>query len=407
MSTVFEITEQYAATNAAPYPLLISHAEGVHVFDEAGKSYIDMVSGVSVVNFGHKHPRLIKALIEQANKIAILPRLFHNKPLSLLLERICQLCKMDKALPMNSGAEAAETAIKICRKWAYTIKKIPQNNAEIIVCDNGFHGRTITTISLSSINKYKENFGPFTPGFVSIPFNDVQALENAITPNTAAFIVEPIQGEAGVIIPDAGYLKRCEAICKKNNVLFILDEIQTGMGRTGKLLASQYESIHPDGILLGKSLGGGLLPISLFLAKNEVMNVIQPGEHGSTFGGNPLASFVAYEAVNLLIDEKLGENAAKLGQYFLTELQKIKNPAIVDIRGKGLLIAIELDTNVIESRMVFEKLIQKGLLSIDTRNKMIRLLPPLIITKQKIDEGVKIIRHVFDKAIKEPLCQKK
>lgn len=396
MIDVIKTNKAYSAGNVAQYPLTISDGDGIYVYDLKKNKYIDLVSGISVVNFGHKHPRLVAALIEQVNKIAIVPGLFYNEPLPKLLKSACELCAMDKALPMNSGAEAVETAIKISRKWAYTVKQVPRDRANIIVCDNSFHGRTVTVVSMSSVAKYKEHFGPLTPGFISIPFDDPEALSHAITKNTAAFIVEPIQGEAGVIVPGEGYLKKCAEICKKNNVLLIIDEIQTGMGRTGKALAFQHESIQPDGVLLGKALGGGLLPISLFLAKNELMQVINPGEHGSTFGGNPLASFVAYEAIEVLKDEKICQNVSGIGLYFLNQLKKIKNPAICAVRGKGLLIAIELDTAVVKSQTVFEKLLKQGLLSINTRNKVIRLLPPLIITKQQIDDVLEIIQHVFD-----------
>ena len=396
MLNLVEINQRYSANHVAPYPLTISHGKGVYVFDSYEKSYLDFASGISVVNFGHQHPRLLKALISQANKIAIVPRLFYNEPLTLFLEKACHLFQMDKALPMNSGAEAAEAAIKIARKWGYTVKNIPQNQAEIIVCQDSFHGRTITTLSTSSTSKYKDNFGPFTPGFKLIPFNDIKVLEQTITPNTAAFLVEPIQGEAGVIIPHEGYLEACEKVCRKHNVLFILDEIQSGMGRTGKILASHYGKVHPDGILLGKALGGGFLPISVFLANDHVMNVLHPGEHGSTFGGNPLASFVAYEALNTLVEEELPQNAMKMGHYFLEQLKQIKTPAICAIRGKGLFIAIEINPEVIPSRTIFEKLIQNGLLSIDTRSKVIRLLPPLILNKHHIDEAVDIVQQTFN-----------
>ena len=389
------LNRTYGASNAAPCPLVITEGNGIYLTDSKGKTYVDMVSGISVLNFGHKHPRLLKALLAQANKIAILPRLFHSEPLCNLLKAACELCKMDKALPMNSGTEAVETAIKIARKWAYTVKQVPNDEANIIVCDNSFHGRTVTAISMSSVSKYKKHFGPLTPGFLSIPFNDPEALSQSITKNTAAFIVEPIQGEAGVILPNDDYLKKCAAICKKNNVLFILDEIQTGMGRTGRVLASEHEDIHPDGILLGKALGGGLLPISLFLAKDGVMQVIKPGEHGSTFGGNPLASAVAYEAIQVLQDENLSQNAFELGTYFLDQLKKISTAAILEVRGKGLLIGIELDTNIIESKTVVEMLLANGLLSINTQNKVIRLLPPLTTTRQQIDDALEIIKRVF------------
>ncbi len=396
MPETIKNTEKYSAATHAPHPLTPTSAEGIYIFDHSGRSYIDMATGTSVVNFGHKHPRLMGALIDQAKKIAIVSRLFHNQPLSDLLKSACEMCEMDKAIPMNSGAEATETAVKVSRKWAYLVKNIPNDAAEIIICDNSFHGRTITTVSMSTVEKYKENFGPLTPGFISIPFNDATALEKAITPNTAAFIVEPIQGEAGVIMPNENYLKNCQMICQKNNVLFIVDEIQTGMGRTGKALAVQHDHLKPDGILLGKSLGGGLLPISLFLAKNSVMSVLKPGDHGSTFGGNPLASAVAFESIQVLQEEKLAENALKMGKYFLEALRKIKSPAIADVRGQGLLLAIELNTNILTSRAAFEKLIENGLLCIDTRNKVLRLLPPLIITKNQINEAVNIISKVLN-----------
>lgn len=396
MSMIVELNNAYSATNVAPYPLVISYGDGCYLFDSNKNKYIDMVSGISVANFGHKHPRLITALTEQVNKVAIVPRLFYNEPLTSLLKSACDLCGLDKALPMNSGAEAVETALKISRKWAYTVKKVAKDQATIITCDNSFHGRTVTAISMSSVEKYKANFGPLTPGFISIPFNDPAALEQSITQNTAAFLVEPIQGEAGVIIPDKNYLKQCADICKKHNVLLIIDEIQTGMGRAGKDLASQYEFIEPDGILLGKALGGGLLPISLFLAKNNLMNVIEPGEHGSTFGGNPLASSVAYKSIEILKDENLAENASIVGAYFLDKLSKIKHPSIVDVRGKGLLIGIELDTTITESETVCKKLMELGLLSINTRNKVIRLLPPLIITKAQVDDAINIIQQAFN-----------
>lgn len=388
------IEKHYGATHIAPYPITLTEGEGIYLHDSKGNKYIDMVSGISVVNFGHKPSKLVDALVQQANKIAIVPRLFHNEPVCQLMQLACEQCQMDKAIPMNSGAEAVETAIKVARKWGYVEKKIPDNQAEILFCNDNFHGRTITAISASSIDKYKDNFGPLTPGFKCIPFNNAAALEAAITPNTAAFIVEPIQGEGGVIIPDDGYLKACEAICKKHNVMFILDEIQSGMGRTGKLLAAQYETVNPDGILLGKALGGGLLPISLFLAKDHLMQVIKPGEHGGTFGGNPLASFVAYNALKQLLETDILNNTIQVGTYFIEKLKTIKSDAIKEVRGRGLFIAIELEENTTCAE-IFEKFLKKGLLSIATRNNCIRLLPPLIITKAQVDEAMKIIQSVL------------
>lgn len=395
MSDSITLNKHYGASHVAPYPITLVAGDGIYVRDDNGKQYIDMVSGISVTNFGHRPKVLIDALIEQADKLAIMPRLFHNQPVGQLMEIICKSCDMDKAIPMNSGAEAVESAIKVARKWGYVEKKIPENQAEIIFCEDNFHGRTITAVSASTVDKYRKNFGPLTPGFKAVAFNNAEALEAAITANTAAFIVEPIQGEAGVIIPDAGYLKACEAICKKHNVMLIVDEIQSGMGRTGKLLASEHEGINPDGILLGKALGGGLLPVSLFLAKDHLMKVIQPGEHGGTFGGNPLASFVAYHAVKLLKESDLLQNTQQVGDYFLQKLRAIKSDIIKSIRGRGLFVAITFNEKV-SSQDVFERLLKQGLLSINTRNNTIRFLPALIISKAQIDEAINIITTVLN-----------
>lgn len=390
------IHQKYSAKTASPCPLVIESGEGVYVTDQQGKTYLDMASGISVVNFGHKHPQLLQTMMQQAEKIAIVPRLFHNEPLCHLLENSCKLANMDKGIPMNSGAEAVETAIKVARKWGYIRKKIPQDQAEIIFCDENFHGRTITTISVSSVTKYKENFGPLTPGFKTIPFNNIDALQQAMSNNTAAFIVEPIQGEAGVIIPDNGYLKACETICRRHNVMLIVDEIQSGMGRSGRFLASQYENMTPDGVLLGKALGGGLLPISLFLAKEHLMEVMQPGDHGSTFGGNPLAAAVANCALNLVKNTNILKNTCEMGDYFVSQLQNLQSPAIKEIRGKGLFVAIQLDETVTTATEVFQQLIKHGLLSINTRNNTIRLLPPLVVNREQIDEGISIIKTVLE-----------
>ena len=395
MDEVIDCGLKFGAGNIIPAPIVMTEGSGVYVYDSSGKAYIDMMSGISVLNFGHGHPGLLKALTKQAHKISIMPRLFHNQPLAQLMQHACELTDMDKALPMNSGAEAVETAIKYCRKWACSNKGVADGQAEIIVCDNSFHGRTVTTISLSSTAKYKQGFGPLTPGFKSIPFNDVAALEQAITPNTAAFMIEPIQGEAGIIIPDDGYLSACEKLCKENNVLFILDEIQTGMGRTGKFLASQHEKIKPDGIMLGKALGGGLLPISLFLATEDLMEVVKPGEHGSTFGGNPLAACVANEALTILNDDNLPQHAVTMGSYFVKQLHGLQSNAISEIRAKGLLIAIELNESVISSQQLSKQLLQEGLITINTRNNTLRLLPPLTIQQQQIDEAINIIKNVL------------
>lgn len=390
------VDAKYSAGHVAPYPLTLVKGKGAYVFDACGKGYLDMVTGIAVVNFGHSHPRLVQALYQQAHTLAVTSRLFHTDPLSALLKRACILTGMDKAIPMNSGAEAVETAIKVIRKWGYLKKNVPKECAEILVCGKNFHGRTVTTVGMSSNSHYKAHFGPFTPGFKTIPYNDIKALRQEITPNTVGFIVEPIQGEAGVVLPDFGYLKACQTLCHAQKVMFICDEIQTGIGRTGKFLAMEHEQVQPDGVLLGKALGGGLLPISLFLAKDHLMEVITPGDHGSTFGGNALACKVAYEALNTLFDENLHQNAQALGQYFLTQLSQINSPIIKEVRGKGLLIGIEIHTQQYTSKDVSDVLIEKGLLNINTQNKVIRLLPPLNITKQQIDDSIKIIIRTLE-----------
>jgi ornithine--oxo-acid transaminase len=391
MHPSIQLSEQYSAGHVAPYPLLITRGEGVQVYDQNGRAYWDMAAGVAVVNFGHSHPRLVQALVAQAQQIAIVPRLFHNQPLARLMQRLCQLTAMDKAIAMNSGAEAVETAIKLARKWGYEVKGVADNQAQIIVCDNSFHGRTLTAVSMSSIDKYKRHFGPLTPGFVSVPFNDSAALAQAITPNTVAFLVEPIQGEAGVVLPTSGYLAQCHALCQQHKLLFMVDEIQTGMGRTGRLLALQHAGLQADLLLLGKALGGGLLAISMVLASEQIMGVLKPGEHGSTFGGNPLAAAVAYEALVVLEEENLCQHATRMGEYFLGKLTQIRSPLIRCARGKGLMLAIELDKGILSARTMVENLIQHGLLSVATREDVIRLLPPLVITKQQIDTVVSII----------------
>lgn len=377
----------------SPYPVSLTKGSGIYVEDSNQKRYLDFTSGIAVLNFGHCHPRLVQALTDQAHKIAIVSRLFHNEPLTELLAKICQMTQMDQAIPMNSGAEANETAIKVIRKWAYQIKNIPLGHAEIITCQQSFHGRTITTSSMPNANAHTNPFGPMTTGFKPIPFNNIGALQRAITANTAAFIVEPIQGEAGVIAPDKHYLQACAKLCHDNNVKLIFDEIQTGIGRCGSVVAAEHAGITPDGITLGKALGGGLLPISMFLAKKELTQVLQPGDHGSTFGGNPLAAAVALEALNTLQDESLCQNAKTMGEYFMQQLQQLKLPTVTQVRGKGLLIGIQLES---ESEKMAKKLIAAGLLCVNTKNNTIRFLPPLIVTKDQIDEAIAIIHHVFN-----------
>lgn len=393
--SIIQVEDKYGAHNYKPLPVVLIRGKGAHVWDIEGKQYIDMMSAYSAVSHGHCHPELVRVLTQQCEELAVVSRAFHTKTLGLFLEQACKMFDYQKALPMNTGAEAVETAIKAARKWAYNIKKVPENKAQIIVCEGNFHGRTTTIVSFSSESQYQDGFGPFTPGFKIIPYNDSEALEQAITPHTAAFLVEPIQGEAGIRLPAPGYLEKCAAICKKNNVLLICDEIQTGLGRTGKLLATDHDHVHPDAVILGKALGGGLLPVSLFLSSNEVMQVFTPGDHGSTFGGNQLAAAVGLRALQLLEEENLITNSAELGAYFIDKLRTLKHPAIKEIRGKGLFVGIELHHGPKSARDYCLELLKKGLLSKDTHHTVIRLAPPLVIIKDQIDEAFEIINEVF------------
>jgi ornithine--oxo-acid transaminase len=390
-----DLEKQYGAHNYHPLPVLITRAAGIYVWDTQGKQYMDMMSAYSAISHGHCHPRLVKALQQQAETVAVVSRAFYSDKLGPFLKKACEVTGLPRALPMNSGAEAVETAIKAARKWAYTVKKVPDGQAEIIVCQNNFHGRTITIISMSTEQQYRFGFSPLTPGFKIIPYGDADALAKAISPNTAAFLVEPIQGEAGIIVPPSGYLRACAEICQKNDVLFFADEIQTGLGRTGKWLACQHEDVKPDGVMLGKALGGGLLPVSLFLARDDVMDIFTPGDHGSTFGGNPLAAAVGYEALQVLHDEHLIDNAAQLGEYFLQQLKQILSPVIKQIRGKGLLIGVEIDTQKISAREVCLKLLAEGILSKETHATVVRFAPPLIINRRQLNEALAKITKVF------------
>jgi ornithine--oxo-acid transaminase len=393
------LEKKFGAQNYLPLPVVLSKGAGIYVWDTAGKRYIDMMSAYSAVSHGHCHPKLVAALTAQANELAVVSRAFYTESLGTFLQRACELTGFDKGLAMNTGAEGVETAIKASRKWGYRIKGVRENKAEIIVCEGNFHGRTTTIISFSSDPQYQEGFGPYTPGFKMIPYGDPDALERAITPDTVAFLVEAIQGEAGIRIPPPGFLKRCAEICRHNNVLLICDEIQTGLGRTGKLLASDYEEVRPDGLILGKALGGGLLPVSLFLSRKEVMDMFTPGDHGSTFGGNQLAATVALTALNVLIEENLIENSAELGTYFLEKLKTIKNPIIKEIRGKGLFIGIEISSPQITARHICLELMDEGLLSKETHGTVIRLAPPLTISQSQIDDSFNIIEKVFEKCM--------
>lgn len=389
-----ESEKLHGAQNYNPLPVVLVRGQGAYVWDDAGKRYLDMMSAYSAVSHGHCHPKLVKALTEQANRLNVVSRAFYTDKLGPFLTRACELTGFDKALPMNTGAEAVETALKAARKWAYTVKGVQQDKAEIIACAGNFHGRTITIVGMSTEPQYRFGFGPFPDGFNIIPYGDAKALEKAITPNTAAFLVEPIKGEGGIIVPPLGYLKACKELCEKNNVLMICDEIQTGLGRTGKLLAFQHENIQPDATVLGKALGGGLLPVSLFLAKKEVMDVFTPGDHGSTFGGNALAAAVGRAALDVLIEEQLIENAAKLGEYFQSRLKNLASKIIKDVRGRGLLIGLEILPEY-PAHDICLKLLKHGILTKETKRSVIRLAPPLVITKEEIDTAVEAIQAVL------------
>jgi ornithine--oxo-acid transaminase len=390
-----ELEERYGAHNYKPLDVVLARGEGVWVWDVDGKHYLDCLSAYSAVNQGHCHPRILRTMVEQAQKLTVTSRAFRNDQLGHFYREVCELTKSHKVLPMNSGAEAVETAIKVVRKWGYTVKGVPDDQAEIIVCQNNFHGRTIAIVGFSTDKESQSGFGPFAGGFTVIPFGDAEALEAAITPNTVGFLVEPIQGEAGVIIPPAGYLRAAHAICQKHNVALILDEIQTGLGRTGKLLAEEHEGIESDLTLIGKALSGGFYPISAVLSNTEVMDVLQPGEHGSTFGGNPMACAVARTALRVLVEEGMIENAAEMGEYFLRGLERIRNPLIKEVRGRGLLIAVEFHPEAGGARQYCERLLQKGLLCKETHQHTIRFAPPLIITRDQVDWALEQIQSVF------------
>jgi ornithine--oxo-acid transaminase len=393
-----EREEKFGAHNYHPLPVVLERGEGAYVWDVDGKKYFDFLSAYSAVNQGHCHPKIINALTDQAKKLTLTSRAFYNNVLGEFEEYITRLFGYDKVLPMNSGAEADETALKLCRKWAYTKKGIPEDEAKIIVCDGNFHGRTITIISMSTDPDSYSGFGPFTPGFIKIPYNDIDALAKALkTPNVAGFIVEPIQGEAGVFVPDDGYLKKAFDLCKSNNVLFITDEVQTGLCRTGKMLASDYENVRPDILILGKALSGGIMPVSAVLANNEIMLTIKPGEHGSTFGGNPLACRVAIAALQVLQDEQLASKAMHLGNIFRNELKKIKSDRIELIRGKGLLNAIVIKP--IQGKTAWDvclTLKDNGLLAKPTHEHIIRFAPPLVITEKQLIEAINIIKSTLE-----------
>jgi len=385
--------EEVSAHNYHPLPVVISEAEGAWVTDVEGKRYIDMLSAYSAVNQGHRHPRILKALHDQASRLTLTSRAFHNDRMGPFLSKLTKLTGYDKALPMNTGAEAVETAIKAARRWAYTKCGIQENNAKIIVCEENFHGRTSTIVSFSTDPVCREGFGPYMPGFEIIPYDDPDALEKAIDKNTCAFMVEPIQGEAGVNVPSDGYLKKCWDICKKHHVLFIADEIQTGLGRTGRLFCCDHENVRPDIICIGKALGGGVYPVSAIVADDDVMDVFYPGNHGSTFGGNPLASAVATASLDVIVDEHLPERAHELGEWFRSELKKIEGSLIKEIRGKGLLTGVELNEKAHAYSM---KLKERGILAKETHAYTIRFAPPLVILKEDLEYAIKIIKEVLN-----------
>ncbi len=390
-----DLEERYGAHNYHPIDVVIREARGVWVTDVEGKRYLDCLSAYSAVNQGHAHPKILQALIEQASRVTLTARAFRNDQLGLFYKALSDITGYQRVLPMNSGAEAVETAIKLARKWGYKVKGVADGQQQIIVCDGNFHGRTTTIISFSSEPQYKEGFGPLTPGFVSVPYGDADALEAAITPNTVAFLVEPIQGENGVIVPPEGYLRRVAELCKRHQVLFINDEIQTGLGRSGKLFVQDYEDVRGDILILGKALSGGFYPVSAILADDPIMSVFQPGDHGSTFGGNPLAAAIARAALAVLMEENLIENAALMGEYFKEQLEEINSPYIKEVRGRGLLIGVELKPEAGGARRFVEALRDNGVLSKETHVHTVRFAPPLVIQRAEIDWALERIRPVL------------
>ena len=396
MTDFVSLEARFGAGNYAPLPVTIVRGDGVYLWDEAGRRYLDMMGAYSAVSFGHCHPRLIKALTEQAQRLDTISRAYFSDRLGPFLAKACALTGFDAALPMNSGAEAVETALKAARKWAYKVKGVPSDQAEIIAAEGNFHGRTISIVGFSSVARYRDGFGPFPAGFKLVPFGDASALAAAITPDTAAFLVEPIQGEGGINVPPPGYLTEVARICRANNVLLLCDEIQSGLGRTGRLLECQHEGVMPDGLMLGKALGGGLLPVSLFLARRELMQVFTPGDHGSTFGGNPIAAAVGLAALDTLVDERLAERAAVVGAHLLGRLSSINNPIIREVRGRGLFAGVELHRNMANACAVVRRLVQAGVLTKDTHRNTIRFAPPLIIDESQIDWAVERLAEVLE-----------
>jgi len=390
-----KLETEYGAHNYEPLNVVLSRASGVWVWDVTGKKYLDCLAAYGACNQGHCHPKILKTMTEQMQRLTLTSRAFRNDQLGPFYRELCELTNSHMVLPMNSGAEAVESVIKAVRKWGYRVRKVPDGQAEIVVCKNNFHGRTITLIGFSTEEQYREGYGPFTPGFKTVPYGDADALERAITPNTVAFLVEPIQAEAGIIIPPLGYLKEAREICSRRNVVMILDEIQTGLGRTGRILAEEHEGIQADVTVIGKALSGGFYPISAVLSNKEVLSVFHPGDHGSTFGGNPLACAVARTALKVLVEERMVENAAAVGNYFIERLSKIKSDYIKEVRGRGLMIGVELLPEAGGARAVCEKLMEKGVLSKECHQNVLRLTPPLVIKREEVDWAVERIVDVL------------
>jgi ornithine--oxo-acid transaminase len=400
-ASLIELEERYGARNYHPLDVVLERGEGAYVWDIEGRRYLDFLSAYSALNQGHCHPRIRAALVEQSARLTLTSRAFRNDRLPLLLERLHELTGLDLSLPMNSGAEAVETAIKAARKWGYEVKHIPPGRAQIVVCRNNFHGRTVSIVSFSTEPQYRAGFGPFTPGFVVVPFGDAAALKAAITPDTCAFLVEPIQGEAGIVVPPDGYLREVERICREEHVLLIVDEIQSGLGRAGRLFAFQHEGIRPDAIVIGKALGGGFYPVSAVAASREVLGVFRPGDHGSTFGGNPLACAVALAALDVIVEERLPERSARLGARLLEAVRSFRSPIVREVRGRGLWVGVEL---TVPARPYCEALKARGLLCKDTRETVIRLAPPLVIDEADLEWAIDQLRAVLEHPIVEEPC---
>jgi ornithine--oxo-acid transaminase len=387
--------ERYSASNYHPLPIVLTRGEGIHVWDVEGRRYMDMLSAYSALNHGHRHPRIVRALTEQAGRLTLTSRAFHNDRMGPFLHRLCELTGYERALPMNTGAEAVETAIKAVRKWGYEVRGVAEDEAEIIVFTDNFHGRTTTIISFSSEQSYRAGFGPFTPGFTILPYGDLDALGSAISPRTVAVLVEPIQGEAGVVVPPDGFLRGAAALCREHGALLVADEIQTGLGRTGRMLASEWENVRPDVVILGKALGGGVYPVSAILADREVMDVFTPGTHGSTFGGNPLGAAVGIEALNVMVEEGLVERSAELGAWFKHELESIDSPVVQEVRGRGLMIGVVIRRDSGPARPFCEALMERGILAKETHEQVVRFAPPLTITREQLEEALPLIREVL------------